>query len=104
MRLIAIGGSDAGISAALRARELDPSAEVTVLLADTSTASRPLLHSVYSDRARKTRAHRESTRLDRVRTPPPRLHHARRRSPIVPVERELLEQRPAYRMAHRGRW
>jgi hypothetical protein len=34
MRLIAIGGSDAGISAALRARELDPTAEVTVVLAD----------------------------------------------------------------------
>ncbi len=34
MRLVAIGGSDAGISAALRARELDPSAEVTVVVAD----------------------------------------------------------------------
>ena len=34
MRMVAIGGSDAGISAALRARELDPSAEVTVVLAD----------------------------------------------------------------------
>jgi NADPH-dependent 2,4-dienoyl-CoA reductase/sulfur reductase-like enzyme len=34
MRLVAIGGSDAGIQAALRARELDPSAEVTVILAD----------------------------------------------------------------------
>lgn len=34
MRLLVIGGSDAGISAALRAREVDPSAEVTVLLAD----------------------------------------------------------------------
>ena len=34
MRLVAIGGSDAGISAALRAHELDPTAEVTVLLAD----------------------------------------------------------------------
>jgi NADPH-dependent 2,4-dienoyl-CoA reductase/sulfur reductase-like enzyme len=34
MRLLAIGGSDAGISAALRARELDPRAEVTVVLAD----------------------------------------------------------------------
>ena len=29
-----IGGSDAGISAALRARELDPSADVTVVVAD----------------------------------------------------------------------
>jgi len=34
MRLVAIGGSDAGISAALRARELDPSSEVTVVVAD----------------------------------------------------------------------
>src|SRR5260370_26026626 len=34
MQLIAIGGSDAGISAALRARELDPGAEVTVVVAD----------------------------------------------------------------------
>ncbi|GAB3197506.1 FAD-dependent oxidoreductase [Nocardioides hungaricus] len=35
MKLIAIGGGDAGISAALRARELDPSADVTVVVADT---------------------------------------------------------------------
>lgn len=34
MRLLIIGGSDAGISAALRAREVDRSVEVTVLLAD----------------------------------------------------------------------
>ena len=34
MRLLIIGGSDAGISAALRAHELDPKAEVSVLLAD----------------------------------------------------------------------
>ncbi len=34
MHLIAIGGSDAGISAALRARELDPTTDVTVVLAD----------------------------------------------------------------------
>ena len=34
MRLVAIGGSDAGISAALRARELDPTTEVTVVVAD----------------------------------------------------------------------
>ena len=34
MHVVAIGGSDAGISAALRARELDPSAEVTVVVAD----------------------------------------------------------------------
>jgi NADPH-dependent 2,4-dienoyl-CoA reductase/sulfur reductase-like enzyme len=34
MHLITIGGSDAGISAALRARELDPGADVTVVLED----------------------------------------------------------------------
>ena len=34
MRILVIGGSDAGISAALRAREVDRSAEITVLLAD----------------------------------------------------------------------
>lgn len=35
MRLIIIGGSDAGISAALRAHEIDRFADITVLLADT---------------------------------------------------------------------
>ncbi len=34
MHLVIVGGSDAGIAAALRARELDPDVEVTVLLAD----------------------------------------------------------------------
>src|ERR1700749_2373303 len=34
MHVVAIGGSDAGISAALRASELDPAAEVTVVVAD----------------------------------------------------------------------
>lgn len=34
MHLVIIGGSDAGISAALRAKECNPSVEVTVLLAD----------------------------------------------------------------------
>jgi NADPH-dependent 2,4-dienoyl-CoA reductase/sulfur reductase-like enzyme len=33
-RVLIVGGSDAGIGAALRARELDPDAEVTVLVAD----------------------------------------------------------------------
>ncbi|GAA1788384.1 FAD-dependent oxidoreductase [Agromyces lapidis] len=35
MHVVIIGGSDAGISAALRARELDPSADVTVVVADS---------------------------------------------------------------------
>ena len=34
MHVVAVGGSDAGISAALRARELDPSVEVSVVVAD----------------------------------------------------------------------
>jgi NADPH-dependent 2,4-dienoyl-CoA reductase/sulfur reductase-like enzyme len=34
MHLVMVGGSDAGISAALRARELEPGAEVTVVAAD----------------------------------------------------------------------
>ncbi len=34
MHVVMIGGSDAGISAALRARELDPAVDVTVVLAD----------------------------------------------------------------------
>jgi NADPH-dependent 2,4-dienoyl-CoA reductase/sulfur reductase-like enzyme len=34
MRLLIVGGSDAGISAALRAREIAPEIEVTVVLAD----------------------------------------------------------------------
>ena len=34
MHMVAIGGSDAGISAALRAREVDPGVEVTVIAAD----------------------------------------------------------------------
>ena len=34
MRLLVIGGSEAGISAGLRARELDPSVEVSLLVAD----------------------------------------------------------------------
>ena len=34
MHLVIVGGSDAGIAAALRARELDPQVEVTVVVAD----------------------------------------------------------------------
>jgi NADPH-dependent 2,4-dienoyl-CoA reductase/sulfur reductase-like enzyme len=34
MHLVIVGGSDAGISAGLRAREIDPSTEVTVVVAD----------------------------------------------------------------------
>jgi len=34
MHIVAVGGSDAGISAALRAREVNPDAEFTVVVAD----------------------------------------------------------------------
>jgi NADPH-dependent 2,4-dienoyl-CoA reductase/sulfur reductase-like enzyme len=34
MNIVAVGGSDAGISAALRTRELDSGADVTVVVAD----------------------------------------------------------------------
>ena len=34
MRLVVIGGSDAGIAAGLRARELDPSVDAIVVVAD----------------------------------------------------------------------
>jgi NADPH-dependent 2,4-dienoyl-CoA reductase/sulfur reductase-like enzyme len=34
-RVVAVGGSDAGIAAALRARECDPDADVTVVVADS---------------------------------------------------------------------
>jgi NADPH-dependent 2,4-dienoyl-CoA reductase/sulfur reductase-like enzyme len=34
MHVVMIGGSDAGISAALRAREIDPGTDVTVVLED----------------------------------------------------------------------
>lgn len=34
MRIRIIGGSDAGISAALAARDVDPNAEISVFLAD----------------------------------------------------------------------
>ncbi len=35
MQLVVVGGSDAGISAALRAKELDPGTDVTVVVADS---------------------------------------------------------------------
>jgi NADPH-dependent 2,4-dienoyl-CoA reductase/sulfur reductase-like enzyme len=48
MDLVVIGGSEAGISAGLRARELDPSCRVTVIVADAypnfSICGIPVLH------------------------------------------------------------
>jgi len=49
MHLVVIGGSDAGISAALRARELDSTSDVTVIVADAfpnySICGLPFFHS-----------------------------------------------------------
>jgi hypothetical protein len=65
MHLVVIGGSDAGISAALRAQELKAGAEITVLVADDypnfSICGLPYFHR---DRrqARETRAPRKQIR------------------------------------------
>jgi len=69
MHLVVIGGSDAGISTALRARELDPSAEVTVVVADAypnfSICGIPMLIGQevghWTDLAHRTRADLEDT-------------------------------------------
>ncbi len=69
MHLVVIGGSDAGISTALRARELDPSAEVTVVVADAypnfSICGIPMLIGQevghWTDLAHRTRADLEAT-------------------------------------------
>ncbi len=69
MHLVVIGGSDAGISTALRARELDPSAEVTVVVADAypnfSVCGIPMLIGQevghWTDLAHRTRADLEAT-------------------------------------------
>lgn len=71
VRLLVIGGSDAGISAGLRARELDPSAEVTLVVADAypnfSICGIPYLVSGevgdWRDLAHRTRADLEATGL-----------------------------------------
>ncbi|MFE9882959.1 FAD-dependent oxidoreductase [Streptomyces sp. NPDC005784] len=74
-RIVTIGGSDAGISAALRARELDPDSDVTVVAADAypnySVCGIPYYVSGevghWSDLAHRTLADLQSTGM-RVRT------------------------------------
>ncbi|MGY1672013.1 FAD-dependent oxidoreductase [Geodermatophilus sp. SYSU D00710] len=69
LRLVVVGGSDAGISAGLRARELDPSAEVTLVVADAypnlSICGIPYLVSGevgdWHDLAHRSRADLEAT-------------------------------------------
>jgi len=68
-RLLVVGGSDAGIAAALRAREVDPDADVTVLVADAypnySICGLPFFLSGetpdWRDLAHRTRADIEAT-------------------------------------------
>lgn len=80
MHLVVIGGSDAGISATLRARGLDPPAVVTVVVADAyrncSICGTPYFISVegghWADLAHRTHADLEAAgitlRLDTVAT------------------------------------
>ncbi|MGP3534415.1 FAD-dependent oxidoreductase [Microbacterium sp. RD1] len=80
MHLVAIGGSDAGISTALRARELDPAVDVTVVVADSypnfSICGIPYYFSrevqPWQSLAHRTRADLEATgmnlRLDTLAT------------------------------------
>ncbi|SDZ42007.1 FAD-dependent oxidoreductase [Herbiconiux ginsengi] len=80
MHLVAIGGSDAGISTALRARELDPTVDVTVVVADAypnfSICGIPYYFSrevnPWQSLAHRTRADLEATgmqlRLDTLAT------------------------------------
>ena len=81
MHLVAIGGSDAGISAALRARELDPTVDVTVVVADAypnfSICGIPYYVSGevthWRNLAHRTHADLEATGMRlRLDTPPPR--------------------------------
>ena len=52
--IVAIGGSDAGISAALRARELDPTAQFTVVVADVIHFDRGIPYYVSGEVTRWT--------------------------------------------------
>ena len=71
-RLVIVGGSDAGISAGLRARELDPAAKVEMLVADRwpnfSICGLPYLLSGQVERtddlAHRTRAEIEGAGID----------------------------------------
>lgn len=95
MHLVVVGGSDAGISAGLRARELDPAVEVTLVVADAypnfSICGVPYFISGdvqdWHDLAHRTRKELDSAGLT-VRTET----HATR---ITPSRREL-DVRNAY--------
>lgn len=90
MHLVAIGGSDAGISAALRARELDPTTDVTVVVADAYpnfsicgipyyisgevTQWNHLAHRTHADLEATGMRLRLDTRATRIDAPDQRLH------------------------------
>lgn len=80
MQLIIVRGSDAGMAAGLRARELDPTVDVTVLL------RRPLPELL--DLRAPAPALRRRSRLAHARTPRPRRPSRRRAGAIVDVERD----------------
>ena len=74
LRLVIVGGSDAGISAGLRARELDPAIRPTLVLADAnpnfSICGIPYwLSGEVSER--RNLAHRTREDLEQRRTQPP---------------------------------
>ncbi|HUY47805.1 MAG TPA: hypothetical protein VMV92_19090 [Streptosporangiaceae bacterium] len=95
MHLVAIGGSDAGISAALRARELDSGAEVTVVVTDAypdfSICGIP--YYISGEVARGT-AHR------RPRPGPPRPRRAHRPRRRGPDEHRRHQDRPRTSRKH----
>ena len=94
MRLLVIGGSDAGISAGLRARELDPSVEVSLLVADAypnfSICGLPYYLSGdvpdWRDLAHRTSADLEAAGLELL------LHHTART--IDPVAKQVTVTDP----------
>ncbi len=103
MHVIAIGGSDAGISTALRARELDPEVEVTVVVADAypnfSICGIPYYISGevthWRNLAHRTRADLEATGMRlRLDTRATRLHADARR--LVVTDRNGTEETLGY--------
>ena len=98
--IVAIGGSDAGISAALRARELDPACEFTVVVADAypnfSICGIPYYVSGevthWRNLAHRTTADLEATgmqlRLDTLAT-----QHRPRRTHLTPGPRRRARRR-----------
>ncbi|WP_249019526.1 FAD/NAD(P)-binding oxidoreductase [Conexibacter sp. S30A1] len=103
MHVIAIGGSDAGISTALRARELDPAVEVTVVAADAypnfSICGIPYYISGevthWRNLAHRTRADLEATGMRlRLDTRATRIHADTRR--LVVADRNGNEEALGY--------